>query len=72
VVRDLLWPRHPQAQRTVDKRWRKRSEHEAHAFQQFCRTACACEADAKQALAAFEQSVQQTFVSQATIHGIPR
>jgi transposase len=64
--------RYPQAQRTVDKRWLKRSEHEAHGFQKLCRTAFACEADATQALATFEQSVQRTFVSQATIHAIPR
>jgi transposase len=65
-------PRALQAQRTGDKRWLKRSEHEAHGFQQLCRTAFACEADATQAFATFERSVQRTFVSQATIHAIPR
>src|SRR5215510_1210185 len=44
-------PRQPQAQRTVDKQWRKQSDHEVKAFQTLCRTAFACEADAHQALA---------------------
>jgi len=42
--------RQPQAQRTVDKRWRKQSEHAVQAFKTLCRTAFACEADAHQAL----------------------
>ena len=45
--------RQPQAQRTVDKQWRKQSDHEVKAFQTLCRTAFACEADAQQALARF-------------------
>src|SRR5262245_9298983 len=30
-------PRQPQAQRTVDKQWRKQSDHEVKAFQTLCR-----------------------------------
>ena len=65
-------PRHSQAQRTVDKRWLKHSEQEAHAFQQLCRMAFACEADAQQALATFELSLQRTFLAQRTIQAIQR
>ena len=45
--------RQPQAQRTVDKQWRKQSDQEVKAFKTLCRTAFACEADAQQALATF-------------------
>lgn len=65
-------PRHPQAQRTVDKRWLKQSAQEVQAFQHVCRTVFACETDAQQALATFEPSVQSTLVSQVTIQAIPR
>jgi transposase len=41
--------RQAQVQRTVDTRWRKHREQEAHALQKFCSTAWACEAEAKQA-----------------------
>ncbi len=46
-------PRQPQAQRTVDKQWRKQSDQEVKAFKTLCRTAFACEADAQQALTTF-------------------
>ena len=42
-------PRQPQAQRTVDKQWRKQSDRAVKAFRTLCRTAFACEADAQQA-----------------------
>ena len=45
--------RQPQAQRTVDKQWRKQSDQEVKAFKTLCRTAFACEADAQQALTTF-------------------
>jgi transposase len=64
-------PRQPQAQRTVDKQLLKHSEQEVKAFKQLCRTAFACAADAQQALAAFAQGVQATFVVQSTVHPIP-
>lgn len=64
--------RQPQAQRTVDKRWLKHSEHEAKVFQKLCRTAFACEADATQALETFERSLQSTFLHQVTLQPTPR
>ena len=45
--------RRPQARRTVNKRWLKHSEKEAHAFKKLCRTDFACAADAQQAVHTF-------------------
>ena len=59
--------RQPQAQRTVDKQWRKQSEHESKAFKTLCRTTFACEADAQQALARFTHNLQATFLQDSTI-----
>jgi transposase len=59
--------RQPQAQRTVDKQLLKHSEQEGKAFKQLCRTACACEADAQQALAAFAQGLQATFLATSSV-----
>jgi transposase len=64
--------RQPQAQRTVDKQWHKHSDKEVKAFKTLCRTAFACEADARQALARFAQDLQATYVAQSTIHPLPR
>jgi hypothetical protein len=65
-------PRQPQAQRTVDKQWRKQSADEVQAFQTLCRTACAWEADAQQALARFTHDMQTTFLSDSTIYPTPQ
>jgi len=65
-------PRQPQAQRTVDKQWRKQSDREVQAFQTLCRTAFACEADAHQALAHFAHDVQATFLHDSTICPTPQ
>jgi transposase len=65
-------PRQPQAQRTVDKQWRKQSADEVKAFKTLCRTAFACEADARQALARFAHDVQTTFLSDSTIYPTPQ
>jgi transposase len=65
-------PRQPQAQRTVDKQWRKQSADEVKAFKTLCRTAFACEADARQALARFAHDVQTTFLSDSTISPMPQ
>jgi transposase len=65
-------PRQPQAQRTVDKQWRKQSADEVKAFKTLCRTAFACEADAQQALARFAHDVQTTFLSDSTISPTPQ
>ena len=64
--------RQPQAQRTVDTHLRKQSDKEGHALKQLCRTSFACEADARQALSAFEQSLQATFLATSTVHATPR
>jgi transposase len=63
--------RQPQAQRTVDKQWRKQSDQEVKAFRTLCRTAFACEADAQQALARFARDVQTTFLSESTVCPTP-
>src|SRR4030095_11954661 len=64
--------RQPQAQRTVDKQWRKQSDQEVKAFRTLCRTAFACEADAQQALARFARDVQTTFLSESTVCPTPQ
>src|SRR5204862_6583792 len=64
--------RQPQAQRTVDKQWRRQSDHEVQAFKRLCRTAFACEADAHQALAHFARDLQATFLHDSTICPTPR
>jgi transposase len=64
--------RQPQAQRTVDKQLRQLTDKEVKAFKTLCRTTFACEADARQALSAFEQDVQVTFLAASTVRAIPR
>jgi transposase len=64
--------RQPQAQRTVDKQWRRQSDHEVNAFKRRCRTAFACEADAQQALAHFAHDLQATFLHDSAIRFTPR
>jgi transposase len=65
-------PRQPQAQRTIDKQWLKRSEKEVKAFTTLCRTAFACEADAHQALARFAHDLQTTFLHDSTVYPTPQ
>ena len=64
--------RQPPAQPTVDKPWRKQSDHEGKAFQRLCRTACACEADAHQALGRGAHDVQTTCLHDRTVCPPPR
>jgi transposase len=64
--------RQPQAQRTVDKQWRKQSDQEVKAFRTLCRTAFACEADAQQALARLARDLQTTFLSESTVCPTPQ
>jgi transposase len=64
--------RRPQAQRTVDKHWRRQSEAEVKAFQKLCRTAFACEADAQQALTSFTQGLHTTALADRLIRSRPR
>jgi transposase len=65
-------PRHPQAQRTVEKSLLKQSAEEVKACKQLGRTAFACAADAQQALATFAQGLQATFLAKSTVHATPR
>jgi transposase len=62
--------RQPQAQRTADRQWLKQSDQDLKAFHKLCRTAFACEADAQQALRAFEQGLQMTQCTQVTIRPV--
>jgi transposase len=64
-------PRRAPAQRTVDKQLRQQSEQEVKALKTLCATAFACEADARQALAAFEQTLKATSVSSYTVRAQP-
>jgi transposase len=64
--------RQPQAQHTIDKQWRRQSDHEVQAFKRLCRTAFACAADAQQALAHFVHALQATFLHESTICATPR
>ena len=63
--------RQSQAQRTVDKQWRKHSDEEVKAFKRLCRTAFACEADAQQALTRFVAGLQTTFLHASTVCPTP-
>jgi transposase len=65
-------PRQSQAQRTVDKQLRLQSEQDVKAWKQLCGMPFACEADARQALAVFEQGLQATSLHSSTIHATPR
>lgn len=62
----------PQAQRSVDKHWRRQSEAEAKAFHKLCRTAFACAADAQHALATFVHGLQTASLHEGTIQAKPR
>jgi transposase len=64
--------RQTQAQRSVDKQLRTQSDQEVKAFKKLCKTAFACEADARQALLSFEQNLQATFLSASIVHATPR
>jgi transposase len=63
--------RQPQAQRTVDKQWRKQSDQDVRAFKSLGRTACACEADAQQALTSCAAGLQTTFLHDNTVCPMP-
>jgi transposase len=65
-------PRQLPAQRTVDKQLRTHSEQEVQACKKLCSTACACEADAPQALATVAQGLQATFLATRSVGPTPR
>jgi transposase len=64
--------RPPQAQRTVDTQLRQQTDKEVKAFTTLCRTTFACEAEARQALTAFAQTLQATFLATSTVRATPR
>jgi transposase len=64
--------RPPQAQRTADNQLRQQTDKEVKAFKTLCRTPFACEADARQALSAFAQDLQVTFLATSTVRATPR
>jgi transposase len=64
-------PRRVPAQRTIDKQLRQQSDTEVKALKKFCSTTFACEADARQALSAFEQGLQATFLTTSTVRAQP-
>lgn len=59
------------AQRTIDKHLHQQSAKEVKAFQPFCRTTFACEAEARQALWAVEQGWQATVLTTSTVRAQP-
>jgi hypothetical protein len=63
--------RQAQAQRTVNKQWRQHSDEEVKACKRLCRTACACEAAAQQALTSFVARLQTTALHPSTICPTP-
>jgi transposase len=64
--------RQPQAQRTADKQLRQQTDKEVKTFKTLCHTTFACEADARQALSAFAQDLQVTFLVTSTVYATPR
>jgi transposase len=65
-------PRQAQAHRTVDQPWCQQSDNETKALKKLCGTVFACEADARQALATFEQALHATFLGASTVRAQPR
>jgi transposase len=57
---------------TVNKHCLQRSSSEVKAFDQLCQQDFACEADARQALAAFEKTLKMTFVAEAQVTALAR
>jgi transposase len=64
--------RQPQAKRTVAQQLLKQRTQEVQAFTTRCANAFACEVDARQALATFEQGLQATCLHAITICPMPR
>jgi transposase len=60
------------ALKTVDKQCLKQSEAELKAFDKLCKEDFACEADARKALEAFENTLNMIVVSEARINPLPR
>jgi transposase len=64
--------RRTQARRTVAKQVQTQGEAELRAFKKLCRTAFACEPDARQALETFRASLQATRLEGGTIRRVAR
>jgi transposase len=60
------------AQRTVDKQLRQQSAQEVNALKKLCGVSCACEADARQALATCVQDLQAPCLGASTVRATPR
>jgi len=65
-------PRQPQAQRPVDQQRLQQSHQAVKACKTLCRNACACEADARQALATLEPGLPATYLPASTVCPTPR
>jgi transposase len=63
--------RQPQAQRTVDTQGRQQSDEDVKAFKRLCRTACACAAEAQQALTRLEAGLQTALLHDSTMGSTP-
>jgi hypothetical protein len=64
--------RQPHVPRTVNTPRLKHGDPEVQAVQKLCRVACACEADAQQALATCAHGWQATVVHPSTVRSLPR
>jgi transposase len=64
--------RQPHVQHTVDNQLSQQSAKETRAVQHLCRTAFACEPDAQQALATFQQGLHSTYLHEVRLHPTPR
>jgi transposase len=65
-------PRRAQVQRPVDKPLRRQSDQDVKALKKLCGVTCACEADARQALATVAQDLQATYLGASTVRATPR
>lgn len=65
-------PRQAQARRPVDRQWRPQRDQAVTAVKTFCGVPLACEAEARQALAAFAQDLPATILEASTGRTTPR
>ena len=65
-------PRHPHAQQTGHKPWRKPGDPEVLTGKTLCRTTLACEAEAPPALATLAPRLRAPCLHQATLRPLPR
>jgi len=60
------------ARRTVDQPWRQPRDQATQALKKLCRTPCACEAEARQALSTCERDVHTIDLAASTVRAQPR